>query len=212
MVLTPLHYTECILNYAVLFGDDKIKIITETGEEQALYASHHSLQDDSSMKSQLKHIISSIKKYAQFFSDISLQSSEIQKYSYKVQGLYSVLAAREVFGVKPVWNKQFDEFTGLNKHKIKQEIDEIKVLANESEVMEALVKISKQNQAKFAKVETPCQRAKNNGGKSPRFDNSKSTASNTSKVSSSRNSFDTRKYTHFSNFSSKIKNTKETEQ
>jgi len=35
------------------------------------------------------------------------------------------MAAREILGVKPVWNRQFDVFTGISKESIQGEIDEV---------------------------------------------------------------------------------------
>lgn len=76
-------------------------------------------------KDQLKRIVQSIKKYAEFFWDIAIQSHEIQKFKYSIQGLYAVLAAREVLGVKPIWNIQLDHFTCLHKEDTIKEIKEV---------------------------------------------------------------------------------------
>lgn len=64
-------------------------------------------------------------KYAKFFADISIQSAEVQKYKYSLQGLYSVIAAREVLSVKPIWNKQYDKITKLSKHQVKRSIRDV---------------------------------------------------------------------------------------
>ena len=39
------------------------------------------------------------------------------------------MAAREILGVKPIWNRQFDVFTGISKESIQGEIDEVIYLA-----------------------------------------------------------------------------------
>lgn len=76
---------------------------------------------------------------------MTIQSFDVQVYSYAVQGLYAVLAAREVMGIRPVWNKQYDQFTGLNKHHYKAQIDEIKVKINENKILSTLVNVVNQN-------------------------------------------------------------------
>ena len=40
MVITPLHFASCILNYSVLFGDDNIKIIDNNGKEAYRFVSN----------------------------------------------------------------------------------------------------------------------------------------------------------------------------
>ena len=126
MVITPLHFTSCILNHCVLFGDDKVKIIDQRGQDSYRYVSNIEFEYEKQKKDQITQIVQAIKKYAEFFWDIAIQSFEIQKFTYAVQGVYAILAAREVLGIKPVWNKQLDQFTGLNKHKIKEDIQEVR--------------------------------------------------------------------------------------
>ena len=50
-------------------------------------------------KEQLNKTIQAIRKYAEFFADIAIQSFEIQKFKYSIQGLYAMLAAREVLWI-----------------------------------------------------------------------------------------------------------------
>lgn len=76
-------------------------------------------------KEQLNKTVQAIKKYTEFFADIAIQSYEIQKFRYSIQGLYAILAAREVLCIKPVWNKQFDSFTNLNKNEVLTQIREV---------------------------------------------------------------------------------------
>lgn len=40
VVITPLHFASCILNYCVLFGDDNIKIIDHNGKEAYRFVSN----------------------------------------------------------------------------------------------------------------------------------------------------------------------------
>lgn len=47
-------------------------------------------------KEQLVKTVQAIRKYTEFFADIAIQSYEIQKFKYSIQGLYAILAAREV--------------------------------------------------------------------------------------------------------------------
>ena len=50
-------------------------------------------------KEQLNKTVQAIRKYTEFFADIAIQSYEIQKFKYSIQGLYAILAAREVLGI-----------------------------------------------------------------------------------------------------------------
>jgi len=150
MVVTPLNFTTCILSYSVLFGDDKVKITDSRGIETYHYVSNIKSQDlgifkqaqgsfveentkdikKESWQKQLEKVIESIRKYAEFFADVAVQSFDIQQYSYALQGIYSVLAARDVLGVQPVWNPQFDLFTSLHKSVIKSKIQEVGIISN----------------------------------------------------------------------------------
>jgi hypothetical protein len=115
-----------MLSYCTLFGDDRIKIIDGSGQEVYKYVSSHEFSNDRLKQEQLKNMVESLRKFAEFFADVAVQSFEIQKFPYVLQGIYSILAARDVLGVKPVWNKQLDKFTGLSKHTIKDTIHEVR--------------------------------------------------------------------------------------
>ncbi|CAI2359844.1 unnamed protein product [Moneuplotes crassus] len=140
MVVTPLHYLECILNYCALFGDDKIRITDHHGNKMNRYTSNIEFEYEGDKRDQLRTTVSSVQKYSEIFVDICIQSKKIQKYSYSVQAIYSLLAAREMVGVEPVWNPQFDNFTGLYKSQISREIEEIKGIINESNIIDNLYK------------------------------------------------------------------------
>lgn len=86
-----------------------------------------------------------LNKYAEFFADISMQSFEVQQFEYSLQGLYSVIAAREVLSIKPVWNPQYEKFTGLTQSEVQGKIKTIQGLINESKVMKQLIEFAKKN-------------------------------------------------------------------
>lgn len=46
------------------------------------------------------------------FTDIALQSMEIQQYTYSVQAVASCVAARRAKNIKPVWNPRLGEVSG----------------------------------------------------------------------------------------------------
>jgi hypothetical protein len=213
MIITPLHFAECILNHWAIFGDDRIKLKDINDNEIYRYASNIEFEYEAYKKDQLNAIISSIKKYSEFFWDVTIQSFDVQVYSYAVQGLYAVLAAREVMGIKPVWNKQYDQFTGLNKHHYKAQIDEIKVKINENKILSTLVNVVNQSWYKTSVPSTPSpvtEDATSSEVSSGKTDKSKSLKNSClEKHRTSRESFDTRNYTHFGNFSSCSGATKE---
>jgi hypothetical protein len=213
MIITPLHFAECILNHWAIFGDDRIKLKDINENEIYRYASNIEFEYEADKKDQLNAIISSIKRYTEFFWDVTIQSFDVQVYSYAVQGLYAVLAAREVMGIRPVWNKQYDQFTGLNKHHYKAQIDEIKVKINENKILSTLVNVVNQNWYKTSVPSPPSQvteDATSSEVSSRKTDKSKSLKNSClEKHKSSRESFNTRNYTHFDNFSSCSGATKE---
>lgn len=206
MILTPLHFAEWILNSWALFGDDRVKIIDQNNSEIYRYTSNIEFEYESYKKDQLKSIINSIKKYSEFFWDVTIQSFEVQKYSYAIQGLYAVIAAREVMGVKPAWNKQYDQFTGLTKHHYKSQMDEIKVKINENKVLNTLVRVVNQNLFQTNLQITPSSKTKDATSSDVSWDNTGNSKSLKNsfmeKHGSSKEAFDTRNFTHFDNFSS----------
>ena len=126
MVTTPLHFTESIINFSVLFGDDQVNINDEHGNETYQYVSNVEYVNEKQKIDQIQELIRNIKKYAEFFVDISLQSLEMQDLKYSMQGLYSVLASREIMNVKPIWNNHFTNFTNIPEEYI--DIDILKTL------------------------------------------------------------------------------------
>ena len=46
------------------------------------------------------------------FTDISLQSMELQQYDYSVQAVASVVAARKAKGICPEWSPRLEEISG----------------------------------------------------------------------------------------------------
>lgn len=61
MVVTPLHFTECILNYWVLFGDDQVSITDQNGAKSYRYVSNIEFVYEKHKKEQIDEIIQSIK-------------------------------------------------------------------------------------------------------------------------------------------------------
>ncbi len=89
------------------------------------YTSNIEFKYEGEKKNQLDKTIDSVQRYSEFFIDICVQSKEIQKFSYSVQAVYSILAAREIVGVEPIWNPQLDSFTGLRRSQIEDKVEEV---------------------------------------------------------------------------------------
>lgn len=58
-----------------------------------------------------KEKLKQMNKFAEFFMDIAFQSLELQKHSFSVQAIASVMASRKVLGIKPLWSKDLESFT-----------------------------------------------------------------------------------------------------
>lgn len=50
----------------------------------------------------------SLRMYTEMFTDIALQSMELQKYKYSVQAVSAVVAARKAKNVLPEWNNRLE--------------------------------------------------------------------------------------------------------
>lgn len=64
--------------------------------------------------------IKSMKKIAQFFVDIALQSLEIQKYKYSVQAIAAVVVSRKILNIEPTWNPKLGEITKTKFEEIEE--------------------------------------------------------------------------------------------
>lgn len=122
MVITPLNFAECLMGYGMLFGDDRIKVKSQTNSESYQYISNIEASKDTKQKQELSDTLLAIKKYAEFFVDICLQSFELQHLTYSHQGMYALMAAREVMEVKPTWNKQLANFSNFTREDVDVEI------------------------------------------------------------------------------------------
>ena len=69
MVLSPENFTTALLTFGIVFSDDK-------------------------MPADREKFVKSVRMYAEMFTDIALQSTEIQQYPYSIQSLSAVIAAR----------------------------------------------------------------------------------------------------------------------
>lgn len=106
MLLCPLTFTFAHQHFGMVFSDDKLQIsrpFTQTLEINKM------LQMGKDIKSQLKMKLKSIYKYSEFFSNVTLQMSEAQKYPFSFQSLCSIIVARKVMKVEPAWNPKFEK-------------------------------------------------------------------------------------------------------
>ena len=104
LVLSPLTFTSTHQHFGMVFSDDKVHI---TKPYPQLLEINRMLSMDKEIKSQLKSKLKSIYKYSEFFSNVTLQMIEAQKYPYSFQSLCSIIVARKVVKVEPSWNPKF---------------------------------------------------------------------------------------------------------
>lgn len=107
-----MNFLSPLLSNGVIFDDDIISEKTRTG------SSIINSKDKSKP----------IRKFAEFFMDIALQSFELQKYKYSVQAMASIVAARKTLNIEPAWNPRLnitinasksDEYKSFNYNDVK---------------------------------------------------------------------------------------------
>lgn len=113
MIVCPLNYTYALLTFGVLFTDDKFKYKQNNGSTQ-------DSQNEASIKTITENKIKSVRKYCEFYTDMSLQSYDCQQYKYSIQALSACIAARKTCGIKPVWNPSFERITGYKYPEIEE--------------------------------------------------------------------------------------------
>jgi hypothetical protein len=103
-----MNFLSPLLDNGVIFDDDTLP-------------KHPVNKSDNIINSKNKNI--PVKKFAEFFMDIALQSLELQKYKYSLQAMASIVAARRTLNIDPVWNpklnitinaSKFDEFKSFD--------------------------------------------------------------------------------------------------
>jgi hypothetical protein len=104
MVLTPMYFLTALLSFGVVFDDDVFKLSSSTPKN---------LESIGECIQILNGKVKSVKKFAVFFVDIGIQSLEIQKHKFSVQAVASVVAARKVLHIEPLWNDQLEQISGL---------------------------------------------------------------------------------------------------
>ena len=89
MVISPENFTTTLLTFGVLFSDDQAPPKGET-----------------------QKYLKSLRMFTEMFTDISLQSMEMQQYEYSIQALGSVVAARKAKGLANPWTERLRRITG----------------------------------------------------------------------------------------------------
>ena len=87
MALTPENFSTALLTFGLVFSDE-------------------------GTPTDLK-FLKSLRMYVEMFTDLALQSMEMQQYRYSVQAVASVVAARKAKGIKTEWSPRLLEITGL---------------------------------------------------------------------------------------------------
>lgn len=75
---------------------------------------------DSKEQEAIEHKIKSVRKYCEFFTDMAIQSFECQQFTYSIQALSAVIAARRICGIRPIWSYHFEWITGYNFEHIEE--------------------------------------------------------------------------------------------
>lgn len=108
-----MNFLSPLLSNGVIFDDDIISEKARTGS--------------SIINSKDKN--KPVRKFAEFFMDIALQSFELQKYKYSVQAMASIVAARRTLNIEPAWNPKLnitinvsksDEYKSFNYNDVKE--------------------------------------------------------------------------------------------
>ena len=117
MVVCPLNYTYALLTFGVVFTDDEVKYKLSQYANKNLDQGGDSNRDTPDV---LAHKLKSVRKYCEFFTDMAIQSLDIQQYEYSVQALAAVVAARRICGIKPIWSRHFEDITGYDYTQIEE--------------------------------------------------------------------------------------------
>lgn len=106
--ICPAYFLSALLCYGCIFRDDKLTSIP------VKFTTEIEIIDLLSSK------LKSMKKFSEFFVDIALQSLEVQKFSYSIQAVASIVAARKTLGIKPTWNPKIGSITGYTFEEIEE--------------------------------------------------------------------------------------------
>lgn len=90
MVISPENFTTALLTFGILFSDETLPAGTTDTPK----------------------FVKSLRMYTEMFTDIALQSMDVQQYSYSVQAIASVVAARKAKKMKDEWSPWLSQITG----------------------------------------------------------------------------------------------------
>ena len=109
MVVTPLHYLYNYLYQGVIFAEDKqVKKKDELGTQQFNSLPANGLRMSETVKL-TERVIKNVRKYSEFFVDLSTQIYDVLKYPPSVIAACCVLCAKKVNGIEPLWNSSLRE-------------------------------------------------------------------------------------------------------
>jgi hypothetical protein len=138
MALTPENFSTTLLTFGLVFSDE-------------------------GTPSDLK-FLKSIRMYVEMFTDLALQSMEMQQYKYSVQAVASVVAARKAKGIKTEWSPRLMEITGMNWDQIQEAY--LTLYSRYEKIMVRKGKKRKQQQEQAKEVNKKVKQAMN-GAKAP---------------------------------------------
>lgn len=98
MFTTPADFVNLFLNQGVVYSDDLV----------------FSDKFDSHPKSPNLKNLKYVRKYSEFFVDLTLQEQSFNKYSCIILSIAIILAARKSVNITPVWNEEFTKLFMMN--------------------------------------------------------------------------------------------------
>eukprot|EP00347_Sterkiella_histriomuscorum_P015658 403356188 len=101
MIVTPLHFVQSILSQGCVFEySDHL-----TSKESTIQKSKRDSSINLKEKKQITNkVLDNLRKYAEFFADLSTHIYDLKKFNCSQVGLACILAARNVVNISPMWN------------------------------------------------------------------------------------------------------------
>ncbi|CDW90558.1 n-terminal domain containing protein [Stylonychia lemnae] len=117
IVITPLHFVYSITSQGCVFE--------QSDNVQLKIQNKNKLKTESSLQIREKRPINSktlqnLRKYAEFFADLSTHLYELKKYKCSQVGLACVVCARKMVNIIPVWNQNLKDMTTLDYKEIEK--------------------------------------------------------------------------------------------
>eukprot|EP00357_Protocruzia_adherens_P018599 CAMPEP_0114991358 /NCGR_PEP_ID=MMETSP0216-20121206/11322_1 /TAXON_ID=223996 /ORGANISM="Protocruzia adherens, Strain Boccale" /LENGTH=423 /DNA_ID=CAMNT_0002354665 /DNA_START=91 /DNA_END=1362 /DNA_ORIENTATION=+ len=94
---TPIHYIDFFLSQGVVFSEDKLENKKLVNDKSVVY----------------------VRKYSEFFADLSLQDYELTDYDSRIVATACIAAARRAVTIVNEWNTELEQLTGITEDSFK---------------------------------------------------------------------------------------------